>query len=298
MLLCYIDESGTPEIPGTSSHYVLAGIAIPIARWKDYESEIRKIKAKYGLPKSEVHTAYIPRPIVEQKHIVNFEILDYATRRREVEKLRHQELHRLQSIPKLHKQYQQTKKNYRQTVEYIHLTEIERKQILMDFSKLISKWNDVRMFADCIDKIHFDPIKGKRTIEEEAFIQLISRFEQYLKIYSKTTSETKCGILVHDNNPTMSGKLTMMMKHFQEKGTPLTSIENIIETPFFVDSSSVNMVQMADLCSFALRRYVEKRESYLFDNIFSIADKKDGKTVGVRHFTAQPCDCIICKSHK
>ena len=38
MYLCYIDESGTHEVPGTSSHFVLLGIAIPINKWKDYES--------------------------------------------------------------------------------------------------------------------------------------------------------------------------------------------------------------------------------------------------------------------
>ena len=75
---------------------VLAGIAIPIAKWKSYESEIKKIKLKYALQNSEIHTAYILRPIIEQNHI--------------------------------------------------------------------------------------DQTKAKRTIEEEAFIQVISRFEQYLKI--------------------------------------------------------------------------------------------------------------------
>jgi hypothetical protein len=30
MYLCYIDESGTPQIPGNTSHFILAGLAIPI----------------------------------------------------------------------------------------------------------------------------------------------------------------------------------------------------------------------------------------------------------------------------
>lgn len=44
MYFCYIDESGTPEIPGTSSHYVLCGISIPIERWKKCDSQIHAIK--------------------------------------------------------------------------------------------------------------------------------------------------------------------------------------------------------------------------------------------------------------
>lgn len=297
MLICYIDESGTPEIPGTTSHYILAGIAIPVAKWKNYESAIRKVKSKYGLDGKEIHSAYIPRPIIEQNHIPDFENLSYQDRTKAVLKLRHKEMMRLKTSPKTHKQYQQTKKNQRQTEEYIHLLDAERKALLIELSELITKWSDVRLFADCIDKIHFDEERAKRTIDEEAFIQVISRFEQYLKIYTKTSNDAKCGIIVHDNNQTMSERLGIMMRHFQEKGTLWTSVKNIIETPFFVDSKAVNMVQIADLCSFALRRYVENREETLFKNIFLIADKKDNKTVGVRHFTSQPCECLICKSH-
>jgi hypothetical protein len=33
MYLCYIDESGTPESSGNTSHFVLAGISIPIWHW-------------------------------------------------------------------------------------------------------------------------------------------------------------------------------------------------------------------------------------------------------------------------
>ena len=59
MLLCYIDESGTPEITGNSSHYILAGLAIPVHRWKEAELDINKVKQKYGLEHNEIHTAMI-----------------------------------------------------------------------------------------------------------------------------------------------------------------------------------------------------------------------------------------------
>jgi len=61
ILLCYIDESGTPEIPGTTSHYVLAGLAIPVHKWKWAENTINKIKNKYGLNNKEIHTAWLLR---------------------------------------------------------------------------------------------------------------------------------------------------------------------------------------------------------------------------------------------
>jgi hypothetical protein len=47
--LCYIDESGTSDIPGNTSHFVLAGLSIPIWHWKKYEADINAIKSKYKL---------------------------------------------------------------------------------------------------------------------------------------------------------------------------------------------------------------------------------------------------------
>ena len=56
------------------------------------------------------------------------------------------------------------------------------------------------------------------------------------------------------------------------------------------------MVQVADLCSYALRRYFENNEAELLLNIYDRADRKDGKVVGVRHFSDAKCSCLVCKS--
>lgn len=88
MYLCYIDESGTSAIPGTTSHFILAGLSIPIWHWKDCERGISAIKKKYCLIDSEIHTAWILRPYLEQNKIPGFNSLSYDRRRDEVEKYR------------------------------------------------------------------------------------------------------------------------------------------------------------------------------------------------------------------
>ena len=87
------------------------------------------------------------------------------------------------------------------------------------------------------------------------------------------------------------------MRGFHRKGTRWTAVENIIETPLFVDSQLTSMVQLADICSYALRRYLENHERDLFQLVFERADRKDGSVVGVRHFTDSSCNCHICTSH-
>ncbi len=88
MLICYIDESGTPEIPGNTSHFVLAGLAIPVDKWKKCDQEISKVKWNYNLQNAELHAGWIVRKYSEESKIPNFESLDYSARIHEVEKIR------------------------------------------------------------------------------------------------------------------------------------------------------------------------------------------------------------------
>ncbi len=291
---CYIDESGTPEIPGNTSHYILAGISIPISKWKFCEKSISKIKAKYKLENDEIHTAWIARNYLEQSRIVDFDKMDYNQRKQEVTKSRNIELLRLQRN-RNSKHYKQTKKNYRQTEAYIHLSFNERTNLLQELADLIGKWSFARLFGECIDKIHFDPIKAKQTVDEQALEQLVSRFEHYLQIVSKSQNDNELyGALIHDNNETVSKKHTALMRKFHSQGTLWTKIEKIIETPLFVNSELTSLVQIADLCSYALRRFFENNDTNLLNRIEPRIDRKNNKIVGIRHFTDTNCKCLIC----
>jgi hypothetical protein len=197
VLLCYIDESGTPEINGNTSHYVLAGIAVPVQRWKEAELDISIIKQKYGLEHDEIHTAWLLRKYIEQ---------------------------------------------------------------------------------------------------------VITRFQICLQNYSRKTRDQgkgkQYGLLIHDNNETVAKKHTELMKTFHKKGTFWQNISNIVETPLFVNSSLTSMIQIADLCAYAIRRYLENNETDLFDYVFQRVDINNGRRVGIRHFPGSGCICKICQSHK
>ena len=52
--LCYIDESGTSEIPGNTTHYILCGVSLPIKYWKSYNKRINQLKHKYRIDNSEI----------------------------------------------------------------------------------------------------------------------------------------------------------------------------------------------------------------------------------------------------
>lgn len=175
LYFCYIDESGTPEIPGNSSHYVLAGVSIPVHQWKYCDQEVQKIKNRYELGGAEIHTGWIARKYLEQSYIADFDNKSYSERRYEVERLRKQELYRLQKS-KNTKHHKQTKKNYKQSQEYIHLSFKERMEFIREVADFLGDLNFVRIFAECIDKVHFDPERARYFVDEQGLEQVVSRF--------------------------------------------------------------------------------------------------------------------------
>ena len=168
----------------------------------------------------------------------------------------------------------------------------------MELAQRVSNWGFARLFAECIDKVHFDPVRAARSVDEQAFEQVVSRFQQHLQITGGDGHEKNFGLLIHDNNETVARKHTRLMKSFHQMGTLWTNVDNIIETPLFVDSELTGMVQIADLCAYALRRYLENGEEDLFNLVFQRADRKGDVSVGVRHFSDLTCCCKICCAHK
>ncbi len=296
MYVCYIDESGTSALPGNSSHFVLAGLSIPIWHWRGADVEISKALAQHELGAAEIHTAWMVRPIREQKQIQNFDQMDYAARRSAVQRLRAAELLRLQQSRDL-RPYYQAKKNQNHTNAYIHLTHAERMAALQHIADIVGGWGFARLFAEAINKLHFDPIRAGRSIDEQAFEQVVSRFHHYLS-RTEQPNQRNYGLLVHDNNQTVAKKHTDLMRNFHMQGTLWTQVDRIIETPLFVDSALTRIVQLADLCSYSIRRFVEKNETDLFRRIFPRADRMGAAAVGVRHYTSPGCGCEICAAHR
>ncbi len=291
MRLCYIDESGTPEIPGPTSHYVLVGLSIPADKWRRYFDDIEHVKRRYGLEDREIHVAWMMRRYPEETAIRSFGSMSFDDRRKAALEHRQASLSRLKAADS--RKFRQQKKNLRKTDAYAHLTLDERRQLVRELAMLISGWGMVRMFAECVDKNHFVPEIAGKSVDEQALEQVVSRFERYLQNLGQDL-----GLLIHDNNQTVAKRHTNLMRSFLRKGTLWTDVRHVIETPMFVDSELTGMIQLADLCGYALRRYLENSESELFNLVFRRADRVGQTAVGVRHFTRPACECKICEAHR
>lgn len=294
MHICYIDESGTQELTGGTSHFVLLGLSIPDTRWRTADIQIKGIKKQYALEQIEVHTGWMTRRFLEQDHIPEFDKLSYSERRTHVEKEREKSLIKA-SLHKNKKAIKEKIKNYKKTAPYIHLTYEQRIDCLRKLCDLVGMWDHCTIFGEAIDKTSFNGIPPKYPPYEEAFGNLVTRFQGYLAINS---SEDRIGLLVQDNNESMAKRLTTLMHRYHFSGTMWCDIPNIIETPLFVDSSLTSMIQIADLCAYALRRYFEKNETDLFNRIKVKIDRSETKVIGFRHYVGdQKCSCYVCKSY-
>lgn len=294
MRICYLDESGTPELTGGTSHFILLGLSIQGETWKSKDNEITVIKRRFGLERAEIHSGWLTRRYLEQERIQDFEALGVADRRAAVQQAREMMLLKKAA---LHgpKSVEEDRKNFRKTAPYIHLTLAERRELLLQITETVGRWDDCRLFAECTDKRSFGGQPPSTPPYEEAFTQVVTRFHRFLE----TQVSPEHGLLVQDHNESVARRLTELMRVFHERGTRWTDqIRLLVETPLFVDSQLTSMVQVADVCAYATRRFCEKGETELFDRIFPKFHSVGTRVVGVRHYTGrQRCACRICSVH-
>lgn len=287
--ILYIDESGTERPNPNSDHFVLLGLAIRGDLWKPSDAALEGIKRRYGLDGVEIHTAWMARRYVEQEMVPDFESLDRPSRKSAAEKevARRAGTIGVSNTPKKSKSY---RKESRRIRPYLHLTRSERLQCLMDLARQIGEWGAARIFAEAICKSAF--VARDRTPYEQAFEQVLSRFQAFLSRINDI------GIVVHDQNSTVAPRLMRLTRKFHVDGTFFREINNIVETPLFVDSELTSMIQMADLAAYALRRFLERGEQDLWNALRPRVDELNGLHVGVRHYTGkQDCNCRICTDH-
>lgn len=299
MYVCYLDESGS-DIPGNgTSHFVYLGLAIPAESWKAKDQQVSDILRRYSLQGEEIHTGWVARRYVEQERIPDFEKLEHPARRAAVQAERATWLIKTAALGTREK-LDNLKTNLRKTAPYVHLTKAERAQLLRDLADLVGGWHDARLFAEAQDKSCYTKAAPPESpLYELAFSQIVSRFQLFLTYKGLRDKADLFGMMVHDNNPTISRRLTDLMRHFHKDGTKWRDIPKIIETPLFVDSGLTAMVQLADLCAYATRRFFENHETDLFDRIYRRFDRTNARVVGIRHYRHRAtCACKVCKDHR
>ncbi len=212
MYLCYLDESGTPDHTSNTSHFVLLGIAFPVHCWRTVSTNIHTIKHRYGLSRAEIHTGWLARQYQAQESIPGFSALGWADRKQQTER-EWQNILRTTQVTMTAKAARNEKKRYSNSSAYFHLTFDDRLNLLREISDTLNNMSFIRIFAESIDKVSC-PTKSKEQIIEQAFMQVVTRFEYYLEVMSQKIGNQQYGILVQDNNDTVNDRLKSIWSIF------------------------------------------------------------------------------------
>ena len=191
------------------------------------------------------------------------------------------------------------------TSAYTHLSHAERVAVVKNISEKVASSQDLRLFGGAINRAWFTKIPRRLGMFEFAFDNLVNRFQafltnraKFLLTSGKTAEARDCiGMLIEDNNETVSSKVTQLMRKFHKDGTFFGTIDRIIETPLCVDSELTCMIQVADIGAYAIRRFLDNDEKDLFNLFYQRVDRAKDVPVGLRHFNDGGCICRICLEH-
>lgn len=257
--------------------------------WFKLDRKVRELKRKYARPGEsdfELHAAALRRPYPEQEAVPDFENLGAQARYDAVMEIRQEKMKKV--WPGLRSRHRKSeRRTYQATEPFLHLLYEEREQLLDDALGIVGGYSrGITLFADAVNKSHPKLVDAV----DLAFSQVVTRFEAFLSRRQK-----QWGLLAVDHDQAKARRLTTMVEGFQRTGTQWREIDRVIEAPFFFDSKYNAGVQLADLCTYSVRRYLENNESERFELIFDKFDRTSTGLHGIRHFTPKGCGCLICR---
>lgn len=169
----------------------------------------------------------------------------------------------------------------------------ERIEIIKKVLRVAQKTReDTAVFASVIDKQSYpdDPTSV-------AFEDICSRFDIFLNRQYKETGYSHKGIIVFDQN-SYEVNLRKRLKSLRskEEGTRWGNhLRNIREMPFFIDSKTSRIIQLADHIAYATLRNYNSNDTNYFSEICGKIDSVKGTLHGLSHKTRKTtCFCPSC----
>ena len=159
---------------------------------------------------------------------------------------------------------------------------------------LAHSYDTARAFACVVHK----PSYPGRDPMEVAFEDLCSRFDLYLTRL-RNAGDRQRGLLILDQS-TYETTLQTMARNFRTLGTRWGVIQNLADTPLFVDSRASRVIQLADHVAHAVFRRYQSGDTQYLDIIASKFDAHEGIVHGLVHkqLANLNCMCIACLSRR
>jgi hypothetical protein len=176
----------------------------------------------------------------------------------------------------------------------------QRARLLQDACAIVAGLGEkeVTLFTVVYDKKwwwHRNPGKSGDDLYQAAFENLISRFDYYLKRRHAEGQSSKGLIIADPRSTAFSAALRSAVLKYHAVGTQWAKLENLVESVLFLASHESPGLQVADLCSYAVWRFVEHSDDSLgkplrhcFDREPVTSHLKPGHWHGVRYYGSDP----------
>ncbi len=161
------------------------------------------------------------------------------------------------------------------------ITKVRRYAALDDiYSRIGNVTRGLTLFAAVIHKSDYaKQYKGRVDPYAGAFEGICTMFNYFLKKVQSRSGRPERGIVVLDENrPALSNQLRTLLAQFQATGTRWSGLQQVIETPFFFDSKTSRIMQIADFTSYSVFRWYESNDDSYIKRIFHKFEH-DGKKV-------------------
>jgi hypothetical protein len=148
-----------------------------------------------------------------------------------------------------------------------------------------------------ITAIHVSAVQSDRQALGDCLEDICDCFNSFL-VREHRRGYTNKGLLIMDRSGRESA-IRELMTGFQCQGTRRGYLGNIIDVPYFADSSHTRMLQLADLVAFAGGRYFNQNDRTYLDKILARIDRRSprGRVVGLKHITGSNYQCACVAHH-
>lgn len=132
-----------------------------------------------------------------------------------------------------------------------------------------------------------------------AFEELCRRFDLFLQRLEKG-GDNQRGLLIFDETK-YALHLQRLLREFRDAaGTRFGRLKTFADVPFFADSKSTRLLQLADFVAYEVYRRYERGDTRLLDKIINRFDNQGEVFHGLVHLTqtARSCTCPACLSRR
>lgn len=168
----------------------------------------------------------------------------------------------------------------------------QREQLLNDLYDIIrnARFPNLIAFATAID---ISSVQNSLQVRRDTLQDICQRFNTFLIRQYKANRPSK-GLLIIDR--VREGSYRELLADFKKSGTEYGYLGNIVDIPYFARCHETRMLQLADLCAYAVFRYYEHNDSKYIDKIITRFDKRSPghPPDGLKHITENECSCYAC----